>query len=322
MGRMLGPPTADRLVGSNNDAITLQVSLQQDFLGQERDQNFYQLFAAIQNEPIAADQLDPRRFLKTANSLKQIPGYVVAWPNPGILNSLPLGFRGRPDEAGYTYSRLLDLWRLEFKDYAAIGFDRQRLESAKSQWHTEPGERLAQARLRVGDLSQSNLSGLANTYFYWRGWESSLANARLVNHLEQQFGLDPQTAWQAAEQLLGAQLTCPLGGQYELRPFSTNRWLWYSTAWPNPDNPRLPDDFRAAIFNWFRGLSADVVQTDDQFVVHAILDVERSEGANDSPLPSFELFKGFGKIGSLTGLGPNEPKAQSQTPAANTRKFP
>ncbi len=318
MGTLLGPPTADQLVGSQNDAISLQVSLQQDLLGPERNKSFYQLFAAIQNEPVAFDIFDPRDFLKTAKSLKQIPGYLVAWPNPGILKSIPLGFRGRPDEQGYTHSRILNLWRLEFQDYAALSFDRDRLEATKSLWHTVPGERMAQVRLRVGDLSQSHLSGLANTYFYWRSWESSLANVRLVNQLAQQFGLDPQSAWLAAEQLLGVKLVCPLGGDYEFRQISPSRSLWYSTAWPNPDLPRLPDKYQAAIFNWFRGLSADVIQTDDQFVIHAILDVHRNETVNESPLPSFDLFKGFEKIGTLTGFlraDPNPSPAPQSAPS-------
>lgn len=318
MGTLLGPPTADQLVGSQNDAISLQVSLQQDIFGPERNKNFYQLFAAIQNEPFTLNFFDPRDFLKTANSLKQIPGYLVAWPNPGILNSLPLGFRGRPDEQGYTFSRMLNLWRLEFLDYAALSFDRERLDATKSLWHTVPGERMAQVRLRVGDLSQSHLSGLANTYFYWRSWESSLANVRLVNQLTQQFGLDPQQAWLAAEHLLGAKLVCPLGGAYEMRQISPSRSLWYSTAWPNPDTPLLPEKYQAAIFNWFRGLSADVIQTDDQFVIHAILDVHRNEAPSDSTLPSFDLFKGFEKIGTLTGFlraDPNPSPAPNSAPS-------
>jgi hypothetical protein len=302
LGRMLGPPTADQLVGSQNDALTLQVSLQQDFLGPERTKDFYQLFAAVQNEPMELALVEPRRFLQTLQSLKQVPGYVVAWPNPGILNSFPLGFRGRPDEEGFTYSRLLDLWRLEYQDYAALGFDRERLNANKSLWHTEPGERLAQMRLRVGDVSQSHLRGLANTYFYWRSWDASLANMRMVNHLAQQFGLAPETALPAAQQLLGVQMICPLGGTYELHPISPSRSLWISTKWPEAARPRVPEGYQAALFNWFRGLSADVIQTDDQFVIHAILDVHRNPGDGDSPLPSFDLFKGFGQVTSLGGL--------------------
>ncbi len=320
MGTLLGPPTADQLMGSNNDVLSLQLSLQQDFLGLERNNNFYQLLISIQNEPVALDILDPRRFLKTARSLKQIPGYVVAWPNPGILNSVPLGFRGQPDENGYLYSRLLDLWRLEFNGFAALAFDRERLEAMKSLWHTVPGERLAQARLRIGNLSDSHLSDLASTYFFWRSWESSLANVRLVNQLTQQFGLEPQQAWRAAEQLLEVKLMCPLGGSYELREVSPARWAWHSTAWPDADAPRLPENYQAAIFQWFRGMSADVIQTDDQFVVHAILDVHRNESADPSPLPSFDLFKGFEKIGSLSEYLLSDPTAAPKQPATPVKK--
>ena len=316
MGRLLGPPTADQLMGSDNDVLSLQLSLQQDFLGMERNNNFYQMLIAIQNEPIALEILDPRHFLKTVRSLKQIPGYVVAWPNPGILNSVPLGFRGQPDENGYLYSRLLDLWRLEFNGFAALAFDRARLDAMKTLWHTVPGERLAQARLRIGNLSESHLSDLASTYFYWRSWEASMANVRLVNQLTQQFGIEPQAAWLAAEQLLEVKLVCPLGGSYELRQVSPSRLVWNSSAWPDADAPHLPENYQAAIFQWFRGMSADVIQTDDQFVVHAILDVHRNESATESPLPSFDLFKGFEKIGSLSGYLLSDPSTAPATPAA------
>lgn len=319
LGRVLGPPTADQLMAADNDVITLQLSLRQDLIGGASDSDSYQLMLAIQNEPVTLDVLDPRRFLRTLQSFKQIPGYAVAWPNPGILNQLPFGFRGRPDEEGYLYSRLLDVWRLEYMDFAALAFERERLEAVKEHWHTVPGERVAQARLRIGDLSQSHLSGLANAYFFQQSWDASLANVRLANQLSQQFGLDPREAWSTAEQLLGVVLVCPMGGTYELVQMSDSRQMWLSTAWPDPNSPQLPADFQAAIFQWFRGMSADVIQTEDQFVVHAILDVHRTSIESDSPLPPFDLFKGFEKIGSLSNLLLDGKETQ---PSANPPKRP
>lgn len=315
LGKLLGPPTADLLVGSENDVLSLQMSLQQDFPGPQRNHNFFQLLVAIQNEPVALDVFTPRSFLNTIRSLRQIPGYVVAWPNPGILNSVPLGFRGQPDENGYLHSRLLDLWRLEYKEFAALAFDRDRLEAMKTLWHTVPGERLAQVRLRIGNLTESKLSNLASAFFFRRSWESSLNNVRFVNQISQQFGLTPQAAWEAAQQLLNVELICPLGGKYQFQPISATRQTWSSSAWPDPDHPSLPDDFHAAIFHWFRGVSADVIQTEDQFVVHAILDVHRDESATESPLPSFDLFKGFEKIGSLSEFLLNSPSGPQNVPA-------
>ena len=288
---MLGQPLKQEIATSPNDIVKFQASLE----GGEYSPNTppHQVFAAIE------DHVDPNLDLQSANTIgvmetiKQTPGYLGAWPSPGYVDWLPrLG--GAPDSLGYTHSRLLGLWRLQWKDFSVLSFDQRRLEDLKSHLKVVPSERPAQVRLEVGDLARSKISGWANTVNYRRSWQTSIANVKLLNMLTQQFGVPVDQAMETAERLLNVELVCSLGGEYEVIELDSGRKLWQSTKWPSFTNPQLPPSYKAPVLNWFRGLQAEVVKGQTQFSIHGYLDIER---LNPQPaLPAFDLFKGFGNM--------------------------
>ena len=105
---------------------------------------------------------------------------------------------------------------------------------------------------------------------------------------------------------MDVDLVCTLGGEYELVPAPDNRLVWESTSWPSFANSEIPVDYIAPLFKWFRGLELEVINGDNQFVVHGYLDIKRD--AEESKLPSFNLFKGFENVLS-GGKSEPEPKA-------------
>jgi len=296
----LGEPLRQEIAHSPEDIISLQASMKGGRLLGGAGANPtsgplpYHLFAAVQDYLDPNIDLRPNSIFRLMQTLREVPGYLGASPQPGYLNFIPrLG--GEPDPLGYTYSRLLKLWRLQWLDFSVLSFDQQRLERLKPHLVVVPSERPAQIRLEVGDLAASNLKAWANSVNYRRSWQTSIANAKLLNMLTQQFGVDPGAALAIVERMLDVTLVCSLDGNYELAQLDSGRQIWRSTAWPSFSQPQLPDQHVAPFLKWFRGLEVQVSKADTQFSVHGVLDIERSQTGGGA-LPSFDLFKGFGNL--------------------------
>ncbi len=293
--KRLGPPLQSEVQGSPEDIVSLQASLRATGSLQRRPVDTYQVFAAVQDYFDPQIDLRPTSIFDAIRTLKEVPSYAGAWPAPGYLDMLP-ALGGQPDEFGYTYSRLLDLWRLEWGEFALVSFDRERLERLKPQLQLIPSERPAHVRFRVGDLANSNLRDWASAVNYRRSWETSIANTRLLNMLTQQFGIQPEITRDVAEQLLNVDLVCSLGGEYQPYALSSGRTVWGSSAWPSFASPQMPPGYSAPFLNWFRGVELEVTKAPSRFSVHGYIDIQRDEETARSKLPSINLFKGFGDL--------------------------
>ena len=299
---LLGQPLHHEIAHSPDDIISLQANMKGGSIMGGGAGGFqsssgplpYHLFAAVQDYLDPNIDLRPDSVIRLVQTLREVPGYVGASPQPGYFNFLPrLG--GEPDPLGYTYSRLLKLWRLQWGDFSVLAFDQQRLERLKPHLVVVPSERPAQIRLEVGDLATSNLKAWANSVNYRRSWQTSIANVKLLNMLTQQYRVDPGAALTIVERMLDVTLVCSLDGDYELAQLDSGRQIWRSTAWPSFSRPELPADHVAPFLKWFRGLEVEVSKADTQFSVHGVLDIERSQ-VGGGALPSFDLFKGFGNL--------------------------
>lgn len=283
----LGEPLKSSVEGDKDELVHLQASLRSALWN--RSAPPHQLYAAIQDEPLPAQKLRPASMMEAWETAKDVPGYLGSWPKAGALDWLPrLG--DEPDAEGYTYSRLLELWRLQFEDYALLAFEKERLERLRTSLHIEPNERSAQIRLEIQDPSKSKLRDWVNVVNYRRSWQTSVANVRLLNVLTEQFGVPEEQARQVAEDLLDVRLVCSLGGEYRVTE-TEGRKAWSSSLWPSFSAPTLPEGYTAPLLKWFRGLELEVTKLENQFSVHGFIDIERESAP--SSLPGFDLFKGF-----------------------------
>jgi hypothetical protein len=288
---MLGEPVKTEIARTPNDVIRVQVSMKGSPL--TPDVSPHQIFAAVQDRLDPSVDLRPDSFLRVMETMREAPGYLGAWPSPGYTDWLP-ALGQQPDAQGYTYSRLLKLWKLQWEGFSILAFDRNRLESLKPHLEITEAERPAQVRLEIGDLARSNLRGWANSLNYRRSWQTSVSNVRLLNLLTQQFRVEPELAKATVERMLDVELVCSLRGNYELIALPSGRQLWYSDAWPSFSQPVLPEGHTAPLLTWFRGLVAEVIKDETQFSLHGFLDIERTE--TGTKLPSFDLFQGFGSL--------------------------
>ncbi len=288
---MLGPPLENEVARAPGDIIRLQASVR----GGRSQPHIpaHQIFAAVEDHLDPSVDLRPSSFIKMLQALKEAPGYIGAWPSPGYTNWMP-ALGSQPDQFGYTYSRLLKLWKLQWGQFSAISFDQRRLEALKPHLKVVDRERPSQIRLEVGDLVNSNLRNWANSLNYRRSWQTSVANVRLLNLLGQQFRVPPESARVIVERMLGVELVCSLGGEYRLAQLPSGRKVWHSTAWPSFSRPEIPAGHTAPLLKWFRGLEVEVSKRPTQFSVHGFVDIERNEV--ETKLPSFDMFKGFSNL--------------------------
>ncbi len=299
---MLGPPLKHEVARTDQDIIRLEASIRGG--GSNPDTPPHQVFAAVQDYLDPSIDLRPSSVMRTMQMLRETPGYLGAWPNPGYTDWMP-ALGGQPDANGYTYSRLLKIWRLQWEGFSILAFDQNRLEALKPQLKIVETERPAQVRLVVGDLANSKISEWANSVNFRRSWHTSVANVQLLNLLTQQFRVPPAATRTIVERMLDVDLVCSLHGNYELVSLPSGRKLWYSTAWPSFSNPQLPAQHQAPLLKWFRGVEVEVTKSETQFSVHGFFDIERSE-TDTNALPSFDLFKGFGNLFGGEGKSANK----------------
>lgn len=288
---MLGPPMRTQVAESPREIVRISASLKGNSLfGDGQPHLFY---AAVRDELDPTVDLKPTTLLRVVDLVKSAPGYVATTPNGGYLDWLPrLG--GQPDPEGFTHSPLLGLWRLQTNEFSAISFDQQRLRQVKDELRLVPAKRPAHVRVEIGDLANSTIRDWVNSQNFHRSWQTSIANTRLLNTLIQQFKLKPEEALAVAERLLDVRLVCALDGQYKMLETNPGRLVWCSTNWPDFANPTMPPDYTAPLLKWFRGAQLEVLNAGSEFLLHGYIDIQREK--DDSTLPSFNLFKGFGSI--------------------------
>ncbi|MFK8111876.1 MAG: hypothetical protein AB8B91_06725 [Rubripirellula sp.] len=266
--QQLGPPTDAAMRFAPDDIIAVQAHVASPQLGPPTH-----LFAAIKDTvPPAPEEFDG--ILNIYRSLRQIPGYLGAWPQPGALDRLPLGL-GRGQPVGPGMSRLIGgLYRYTDGQFSILSFYPDLLQASLPFLSADQADSVAQVRARIGNLNGSQISSYANAQLYDRAREGSVAGANFLNLLSRQLRVAPEDAMKMAERVMGAQLQCTLGGDYQ---YSATGGRWYSTAWEGEVAPtNAPLQYVAPAMVWFRGATASLTQYDDRLVADAVLDIARA----------------------------------------------
>lgn len=267
LANQLGPPTRTVMRFAPDDIVSVQGHVASDWLGPPTH-----LFAAIKD----TNPPDPSRFsgvLRTYFSIKQIPGYLGAWPQPGALDRLPLGLgRGRPIGPGMT-KLVGGLYRYNDGQFSVVSFHPDVLQESLPHLAAMDSETTAQARLRIGDLGGSQLRDWVNEQLYQRASESSLSGARYYDLLSRNLPIKAEDAPEVARMILDAKLQCTLGGEYQISPEDSSTWV--SSVWGGERPPEdVPNNYQAPFLRWFHGVNARVTQLDQRLVVDLTLNLQ------------------------------------------------
>lgn len=293
---ILGSPTQYKHGTSPNDIVNLHASISGGLLFKNVPQ--HQMFVCIQNEPTPPITVKPAGFFSWLQLLKGFPGYVGAWPKPGFLDTFTPQL-ARADETGFSYSRLLDLHRMQYGEYSVLSFDKQRLESLKPGLGAVKTEQFGQIHGYIGDLSTSELVTLINTLFYQRALQASLGNIKLLNAMSQQLNVDPEVARSDVEKLIDGKLICSLEGEYKKLQHPNGRTYWTSNHLPPTSIRQVPEDYSANLLGWFRGAEMTLLAEKGQVVISGHVDMQRAKQAKQESstpsIPSFNIFGGSKK---------------------------
>lgn len=269
--KQLGPPTPLSIRFSPDDIVALQAHVASDQLGPPTH-----LFAAVKDstppKPADVDGL-----LSGYRALKELPGYLGAYPQPGVLDRLPLGL-GRGTPVGPGMSRLLGgVYRFTGGGFSVLSFQPELLSATLPNLAAEEVNDVAQVRGYVGNLRGSQLEGYVNTLLYDRSAKASVAGAEFLQSLTRQLDVPADQALSEARKILGGTVQCPLGGEYE----PVDDVHWHSTQWGTRDgvgegpDPFPPPGYQAPILQWFRGVDATLTQYPNRLIADVTLDIKR-----------------------------------------------
>lgn len=274
--KQLGPPTPVAIRFAPDDIVAVQAHVISDVLGPPTH-----MFAAIKDShPPQPDAFNG--ILGSYQALQGLPGYLGAWPLPGMLDRLPLGI-GRGQPVGPHMTRLLGgIYRYTGGEFSILSFDPGLLAATIPQLAAEEVNDSAQLRAHVGNLHGSQLEAWVNEFLYRRASVSSLAEADFLASLTEDLGVAPDKALEQARLILGSDVQCVLGGKLEpippnpAAPGAPTRWR--STAWGmNNEVPPAypPTDYEAPILNWFRGANGTLTQYPNRLVADFVLEISR-----------------------------------------------
>ena len=259
----LGPPTRTAMRFAPDDIASISAHAKIPLLGAPTH-----LFAAIKD----TTPPDPDSFsgiLNIYRSLRVLPGYVGAWPQPSALDRLPLGLGLGSEVAPGIFRLLGGLYRYTDGAFSLLSFDPTILTSTLPFLESIQVDELAQARVQLNDLRGSRLEPWVNQRFYEADVKRSVAGAQLLSVVERQFDVDPAVAPELAASVLGGRLQCPLGGDYQFDPV-TNAFV--STAWNGPGPPATyPNGYLAPPLRWFAGGGASLLLDGSRLSIEADL---------------------------------------------------
>ena len=270
--QQLGPPTPVSIRFAPDDIVAIQAHVVSDVLGPPTH-----MFAGIKD----SNPPQPEAFngiLGSYQALQSLPGYLGAWPLPGMLDRLPLGI-GRGQPVGPNMTRLLGgVYRYTGGEFSILSFDPALLTSTVSQLAAMEVSDSAQVRAHIGDIHDSQIAGWVNEFLYRRAATSSAAEADFLSSLSGQLGVAPDQALEQARLILGGDVQCVLGGDFQADSADSATPQWRSTAWGvgNDDPPAYPPaTYEAPVLNWFRGADGTLTQYPNRVVADLVIEVER-----------------------------------------------
>ena len=288
LARMLGPPTQQQLVCDTPLLGSIQLSLI-NRLRPMADPHFAS-GGLLEQQALTAT---PNGGLLGALALlRTTPGYLSVTGDALLSGRLLDRFR-EFDEAGY-FVGLTGLWRRKHDGLTTLSYQREVLEQVTPELRFETSdEPAAQVRVHVNSLAESQLADWMAAAGRDRARQASLRNVQLLHALTTQLGVEAPAALALAEQLVGARLVCPLGGEFRWED-QQERGAWCSTSWSDHPGEFLREDeaMVPAVLQWCAGLRGRLIQQPSNVTLWAELLLRRQA---DEPKFEFSPLKFFSR---------------------------
>ncbi|WP_145248102.1 hypothetical protein [Aeoliella mucimassa] len=278
--KKLGDPSPARLAPIAGDVAAAEVVL----TGMMGSNEPLHLFAGLRDGPVPL--VVERGSLELATSIMDgIEGYIGSYPKPQFLERM-LPVRMSPyDSQGYSRGvGLFDLWFRRTDDFLLISFKQNVLFEVGNQLAMVPAERPAQAWVMLRDLVGTKYEQVVTSYAYARTRDTSASGSRFMNSLLEQLHVAPPAAHELANELVGGEFICPLGGEYQLMATPAGREVWASTA-AAPNNlfllTEIPPGYQFPLLTWFRGMTAELLRDEDTLTLSMLVDISKADFAGE-----------------------------------------
>ncbi|PQO25396.1 hypothetical protein C5Y96_23945 [Blastopirellula marina] len=303
----LGPPLPTHIATTPQDVVAFQAVLDGRFSG-----GTTHYAVAVQDLPFPLEQFTNKGFFNTLRMIQATPGYLTAFPKPGLLDQIPfIGASITPDINGYSQLPF-GLLRREYNGFSTLSFHPEILADVTPNLAIVEDSHPAQVRIHVGDISNAQITPLANGLAQSVAKRGSLANAAFFQEVSNQLGIPESQAKAFADQLLNLEFIDPLGGEYVYQADDNGNGRWVSTAWSEDGK-----DFQANVMDWFRGLEARLNVDESLIELHAQFDMQNEKPQQGLKLPGFNLFDLGGAFG---GSKKKESEEKPKTPPPITPK--
>ena len=206
-----------------------------------------------------------------------VRGYLGVWPKPGILEMFLGSAHSLGNAADHAEGQLL---QAQQDDFLLLSFKADILEHVLPQLALESDERPAQVRLRLQDLTRTQMAHSLNALGYMRSRETTVAASRMMNALANRLQVPRPDCRKVAERLVDGEFICALGGDYQLYAPQRGLEVWLSSALPEQNQfllTEVPEDFQLPLLSWFRGCEGDLQVTDE--LLRAQLKIDMTEAA-------------------------------------------
>ena len=271
----LGPPTDVTMQFAPDDIIRVQAHVASESLGPPTH-----MFVGIKDTvPPDPEQIDG--LLDKYRAIKQVPGYLGAWPQPGALDRLPLGI-GRGQPVGPNLTRLIGgVFRYTGGGFSILSFDPQILSTALPHLAAVQADREIQLQIEVGNVVGSQLEAWINQQLYERSKDSCRNTLQLLQTVTTQLHVPPSQTINAVERIFDQTPVRCLDGKLV---YDDARQHWVAAgsqpvgsgdAVTQQALPVIaPASYRAPILKWFRGGQAALTEAPNRLILDAEVDLE------------------------------------------------
>lgn len=296
LGAWLGRPTTQTVKRVPGDLVFFNAVLGRDLAAGPPPQSpDYLLFGGLRGLHLPTRGPTGNILLALGpRPLEFVEGYLGAWPRSGILSLLT----GDPnqtvfDPAGYAPVLRGLAWQRRFGNFTVLSLSQQVLAQVTPQLRVVEAAAPAQLRIQAVDPTKTNAMEQLNALAYTRAREATRSNSRFMNRLSDQLHVPRPKSKDLAEDLLQARLAPALGGKYEMVQFRGGLRIWKSTALADPTRfavSEKPAPYEFPLLQWFRGLNARLLMTDNTMSAFATLDVQGEKTEQGFQLPSLPGF--------------------------------